>query len=289
MVVSFDFDEAFFLEENRCGFEISSLMKRCWAAGLQTIIDMSKVCERHNIQWFAFCGTLLGGVRHHGFIPWDDDVDICMKREDYMKFLQYAPAELPSYYTVETYDEYDYNEKENYVADYDGITRINTTRLPDFNPDRMKYFHGFPYPSGIDLYPLDCISDNPDEDNLMKELHRLLNYIRVKIKERVDEEHNLELLRWENLTEEVKIKISEIEEVFGQEIDRDEDILLQLDLYLDAVSSMFNASGTERLAFLRHYIYDESSFIFKRESFDRQIKIPFESGIISAPADFACC
>ncbi len=286
MEVSFNFGEDFFLEEKRGGFKVSSLMKRCWAAGMQTIADMSKVCERHNIQWFAFCGTLLGGVRHHGFIPWDDDVDIAMKRADYMRFLQYAPYELPSFYTVETYDEYDYNDMQNYVADYDGITRINTSRLPDFNPEHMNYFHGFPYPSGIDLYPLDYISDNPEEDSIMKELHKLLNYIRLKIKEKADENHNLDFLRWENIEEDVKEKVYEIEELLGQEMDKNGDILIQLDMLLDAVSSMFAGTGSDRLAFLRHYIYKDGNFVFREKWFEKQVKIPFESGVIYAPDGF---
>ena len=117
-------------------------------------------------------------------------------------------------------------------------------------------------------------------------MHKLLNYIRLRIKERVAEDHNLELLKWDNLTEEIKSRIFEIEEIMGQEIDKEGDILLQLDIYLDAVSSMFEESGTDRLAFLRHYIYDEADFVFNKEYFDREVKIPFESGIINAPNGF---
>ena len=57
---------------------------------------VAEICNRHNIQYFADYGTLLGAVRHKGFIPWDDDIDISMFRSDYERFLKIAPAELPS-------------------------------------------------------------------------------------------------------------------------------------------------------------------------------------------------
>lgn len=70
-------------------------MKRAWAAELEVLSEIDKICKKHNIQYFADWGTLLAAVRHEGFIPWDDDLDITMKREDYHRFMEIAQTELP--------------------------------------------------------------------------------------------------------------------------------------------------------------------------------------------------
>ncbi len=64
---------------------------------LQVILEIDTICKRHNIHYFLGGGTLLGAIRHKGFIPWDDDADIMMLRKDYEKFVEVAEKELPEY------------------------------------------------------------------------------------------------------------------------------------------------------------------------------------------------
>lgn len=70
---------------------------------LDMVKEFLKICEKHNLKYFMAGGTFLGAVRHKGFIPWDDDVDLGMYRDDYEKFLDIAKRELPYPYEVHTY------------------------------------------------------------------------------------------------------------------------------------------------------------------------------------------
>ena len=70
----FEYPQDYFEDEIRDGFYVNGFMKRCWAAQMEVLTDIDRVCEKYGIKWYADCGTLLGAVRHGGFIPWDDDV-----------------------------------------------------------------------------------------------------------------------------------------------------------------------------------------------------------------------
>ena len=101
------FHNSFFEDEIRDGFFVPSEMKRAWAAELEVLSEIDKICKKHNIKYFADWGTLLAAVRHEGFIPWDDDLDITMKREDYCRFMEIAQTELPEGFSAYNFRNHD--------------------------------------------------------------------------------------------------------------------------------------------------------------------------------------
>ena len=87
-------DETFFLPEERNGYMVSSEMKKVWAVELDLLNEFARVCDKYRLKWFAHAGTMLGAVRHHGFIPWDDDIDVVMPREDYERLCSIGSSEF---------------------------------------------------------------------------------------------------------------------------------------------------------------------------------------------------
>ena len=71
-----EFAKDYFEDEVRNGFYIPGIMKRCWAASIEVMGEIDRICKKYNISYFLDSGTLLGAKRHGGFIPWDDDLDI---------------------------------------------------------------------------------------------------------------------------------------------------------------------------------------------------------------------
>lgn len=72
-------------------------LKPVWDATLNVYREVAKICNRHGLKYYVTDGTAIGAVRHGGFIPWDDDFDMSMPREDYEQFRKYALCELPSH------------------------------------------------------------------------------------------------------------------------------------------------------------------------------------------------
>lgn len=161
-----EFAKEFFQKEIREGFEVPEMMKRAWAAEMEILKIVADICEKHGLQYFTDGGILLGVVRHKGFIPWDDDIDICLKREEYNHLIKVLPEQLP--YGFSMAGMYAKEERLQQAACVHHIRVIADEEMWNFN-DYMRYFHGFPYQRvGIDTFPLDYIPKDPELANIQK-------------------------------------------------------------------------------------------------------------------------
>lgn len=117
----------------------------------QLALEVKKICDKYNIRYFLVAGTLLGAVRHKGFIPWDDDMDIGMLREDYDRFIAVAPDELAKDYFLQTL-----NTDKGYGFPYAKL-RLNGTKFIEKNSADCKAHKGI----FIDIFPYDAVPADP--------------------------------------------------------------------------------------------------------------------------------
>ena len=93
--------ESFLKEEIRDGFLVTEDRKKLWAILLDLLLKFDEVCKKHKLKYSLAFGSILGAVRHNGFIPWDDDIDVCMPRDDYEKLIKLA-GEFKNPYFLQT-------------------------------------------------------------------------------------------------------------------------------------------------------------------------------------------
>lgn len=92
-------------EELRARFNPEgSQLRRHQMVMLEMVKELDRICKKHDIPYFLYWGTLLGAIRHDGFIPWDDDLDVAVMRKDYKKLMKVLPNELPEQLVLQTND-----------------------------------------------------------------------------------------------------------------------------------------------------------------------------------------
>lgn len=157
-------------EEVRCDFVVTTERKKIWAVELDLLQKFIKVCDKYNLKWFAIGGTLLGAVRHKGFIPWDDDIDVTMPRADYEIFKTLS-HEFEHPYFLQHPD-----TEVGYGFSFMKIRNSNTTALSE----TMMYCS---MNQGIflDIFPLDNVNADSFEKN-RSEIYDLIMHNSVKMK-----------------------------------------------------------------------------------------------------------
>lgn len=157
-----DLPEKFLDEENRCGYAVSSEMKKVWAVELDLLSALDTVCKRYHLKYCIAAGTLLGAVRHKGFIPWDDDIDVYMLREDYDKLLQMDHEFEFPYFLQTTYSEKNLFRTHAQLRNSDTTGCIESDRYQDINKGIF-----------IDIFPLDGINPDVKKNRMQKKFNDL--------------------------------------------------------------------------------------------------------------------
>lgn len=182
--------------------QISDKAKECL---LQLLDKFVSVCEEYGLQYYLAGGSVLGAVRHNGFIPWDDDIDVHMPRKDYEKL-----QTLPQSVWGELMYLATWHKTKNYTYDFLKLELANTTVIERLHPD---------YVGGVflDVFPLDFISEDIEkiaffESQLMKienryirctiandnECHSIWDLLCLKF-DRISYNHSKWMEKWESL------------------------------------------------------------------------------------------
>lgn len=260
------FEDHFFEEETRDGFCIGAMMKKAWAVELEVLSQVGAVCRKYGIPYYAVYGSLLGAIRHKGFIPWDDDIDIALKREDYVRLLKLLPGELPegyfvnSYYTCETHQQ-------------PWASVVNTQYILQ-DADKIKEFWGCPYICGIDIFPIDFLPADEQEDDVYMNMYGIVFAVAQRYEEyRASGELHQYLLQ--------------IEQLSGVTLTDDGTLRRQLLLLADKIAGLYHEDECAELTLITSRLNRRNrAFKFPKEWFCKTVDVPFENITIPVPAEY---
>lgn len=160
--------EGFLEAEERDGYFVSAKMKRVWAVQLDMLQKLLDVCEKYGLRIWADSGTLLGAVREGGYIPWDDDIDVVMFRNDYDYLVQIASQEFSHPFFFQSMA-----TEKRYARNHAQIRMDGTTGMLGFGGQKTTHIHQGIF---IDVFPLDEVPDDSKTIELWLAEHRTKFY-----------------------------------------------------------------------------------------------------------------
>ena len=249
-------------KETICGYQVSARMKRIWAMELDMVRRFVEVCEEYHLQYWMMGGTLLGAVRHKGFIPWDNDIDLAMPRADYNRLLEIGPTEFmaPMFFQTPVTD------GARFFNTYVKIRNGNSTAAT-----REEVESGMNGGIFIDIFCLDEIPDSPKERK--KYFQRLARLTKMR-------RFALGIPPKGGMVNKVKYLVQKaIYRVVYHSPDAAE-------LYraYQKEAACYAGTGCRQLAH-RDFGYHEK-FIWDKQDWDRIVQLPFEDMMLNAPAGY---
>jgi len=243
-------------------FEVSEKRRNVWNIQLELLEELKKVCKKHNLTYFAFYGALLGAMRHKGFIPWDDDIDVAMKREDYEKLCKIGPEEFKGKFFFQ-----DEKTDNGYFYGHAKIRNSETTAIRKANwKSKQKFNQGI----FLDIFPMDYVPDDDNEsyafEKKMTNMHRPLKFVKYWYVERDYKG--------------IKNKIRYIVYKTMLAIVGDKNYFAK---YKKALMK-YDGKKTNSLAIISELSYENKKW--KASLFDEMIEVPFENTSISVPKEY---
>ena len=252
-----EFPNGFYQQEERCGYTVPVAMKRVWAVELDLLEKLQDVCERHGLRYYACGGTLLGAIRHKGYIPWDDDIDVVMFREDYEKLLQIAPTEFTEPYFFQTA----FNDHK-YSRGHAQLRNSNTTAILHTEKGCYTFNQGI----FLDIFPMDAVPDDPAEQAAQRR--------------RVNFWNRLLALSVQYPSNQYKNKIKDIVHVFAS-------LVPYRWFYrgMERACRKYNGKDTGRVAMISFDTFCDR-WVFPRHCFEKALTVPFEHTQIVIPSGY---
>lgn len=247
----------FLKAETRDDYLVSEEMKKVWKVQLDLLSEFIAVCKEHSLRYWVYGGTLLGAVRHKGYIPWDDDIDVAMPREDY-EILQKHPEWFTKPAELHLPD-----NKEYYYESWLRVHNVNTTcHYP------CDHIEGGVQKQGIyiDIIPIENVKDIETERKKRRKI-KLLNVMGHACFYNINP--NI-LLRFISSANRI-LRIITPERLY-KKINR------LATKNTDEKSEYFGENITA--------IYSLERTIFKKSCFEKTITVPFEYMEVDIPADY---
>lgn len=143
-------------------------LRKVQLAQLEIGKEIKRVCDENGIKYFLDSGTLLGAIRHKGFIPWDDDMDMGMLREDYDRFIEIAPKKLKPEYFLQTW-----KTDKSYPYAFAKIRKKGTVFIEAVSQKTNAHNEIF-----VDIFPYDVY---PDDETVRTELTRKIMLLKYSL------------------------------------------------------------------------------------------------------------
>lgn len=268
-----DFNLDFFEAETRDGFYIEPLMKNAWAAQLELLDYVGKVCQENGIRYFVDWGSLLGAVRHKGYVTWDDDIDIGMLREDYRRFCEV----IYDYNDIKLCNEYSSPEWGEHAA------RITTQTEMTIQRSDIKAHRGFAFPVGLDVFVVDYV---PDDENLRKEQKYTLNQIvAANITRKWLAEHEFSDDEYANHFMQYCYLIEWIEDNCGMKFSQKYPTNQELLILIDEVIGMYGPDDGNMVTQGDCYL-SRDNYLISAEAYAENIMVPFENIMVPIPVGY---